>query len=428
MTLAITRTSRTFGGRIEVSGAKNLVLPLALSSLLIPGRTTLQRVPVGILDLEAVINIVECFGVVCTREGEILHFENNGVTFNDIPRQLFASTRYASLLLGIQLSLFSQSRIFPTGGCNLGLRPLDIHVAGLRQFDYQVNVNSEGTLDARGGGDSSGTYALPFPSVGATLNLLFASVLGSHIREIRNAAEEPEVTEVVAYLRLCGADISRPAPGVYRIRGVSALTGGVWKLIPDRIEVGTYAVLACILGGNLQIAPVIFEHVSALLQLLDQLGVRYVCEDRTSTLTIWGSEFDRRRRIDSIVHVNAAPYPGLPSDLQPIIASLAVGTARYWRIEDHVFPARSAHVNELRKLGANIRVTRGGVEIRPLSTPLAAAANLKCHDLRSGIASVFGALQACGTSFVTGEEQIERGYSRFFEQLQHLGLEVCVSK
>jgi UDP-N-acetylglucosamine 1-carboxyvinyltransferase len=406
------------GGCVPIAGAKNAALPLAMATLLVDGRTTLRNAPDTATDVAAVAAILRHFGLrVALGEGVVV-IDNRGPRPVELPRTAWASTRYSALLIGIALRLFGRVAVGHPGGCRLGCeRPLDIHLDGLASFGAEIATSArQTTLRLRS--EREGTYRLRYPSVGATEALILFAVLAPGTRTLENCAREPEVTELCAFLCHCGARIADDAHGSLTIEGVDRLAApGAWTLLPDRVEAATFAVLAAVIERDLSLAPVVPDHLETLLYLLEDAGVPSRFEPNRACLHVRGSHAASGI---APMAVHAAPYPGLATDVQPLLAALCLKARGTSTVTDQVFPNRFAYAHEFRKLGASMTPSgracaiEGGRRLR--------AARLRCHDIRTGAACVLAALLAHGRSCLEDAEQIDRGYADLLGKLQRIGL------
>lgn len=410
------------GAAITVSGAKNAILPLTFASMLIPGCCFFTNVPGSIKDLVCVCQILETYGMSCSRGSDYLHLENPGLHEAVIDPSLASGTRYSVLLLGILLRLFGRARIPLPGGCRFeSRRELDIHLKGFEAFG--VEVRAEGKhLDVSIRHEQNGVYRMRYPSVGATLNLILFSITGRSPKVLMNCSSSPEVQDFISFLNACGANIDGNGTPHLTVIPASDLHSCNWRIIPDRIEFGTFATLAALLNVDLTVGPVIPEHNEAFLTLLSRTGVNYEIQPCKNRVLIRGAQTTALHPIN----ITTGPYPFFPSDLQPITAVLCLKAAGISTIRETVHPGRFAYVREVRKTGAQLQATSNVLHVRQ-SDRFMRGATLSCKDIRGGIACLLAALISDGASILEDSWQIERGYDRIYEKLGSLGISIkCI--
>lgn len=406
---------------IEISGAKNAALPAVLGTLLLRGRTELTNVPTDLSDLASAIRILEHFGLRTTidQEGHRLTIINDGVRYRSLPRELSHATRYASLLIGVLTGLFGRARVALPGGCRIGKeRPIDIHLDGLREFGVAVTEDDAG-VETLILGERECLFRQRYPSVGATLNLAMFLLSSRVPHTLDNCATEPEVASILTFFNNAGAEIS--GVGLSRIRVLPShqLTAREHEIIPDRIEVGTYALLAALIERNITLRFVTLEHIRSILDVLDQLGIPYEYRNKRRELEVLGREARQIRPL----RIRTGVYPGFPTDLQPILAALCLKARGESEIVDTVFPDRFGYVEELRRLGADMEVDGPKVRVRE-SIGRLQGATLRCPDLRGGMAALFAVLLGDGGSILEGASQLLRGYDRLKANLGACGIDL----
>jgi UDP-N-acetylglucosamine 1-carboxyvinyltransferase len=405
------------GGSLLTSGAKNSALPIAFASLLVHGTSTISNIPSTLLDLGSVLRTLRHFGIGISTSGNSISLSNTSIAQADIPESLFTETRYSFLLLSILLRLFGRAKVYAPGGCSFGgERPIDIYLDGLCAFGAKIR-QCDGVFFAELEREAPTEYALRYPSVGATEALVLFAVLAPGCRVLRNCACEPEVGDLIGFLTRAGASIDGVGTSTLTVHGVNELYGTNWSLIPDRIEIGTYALYSAALKFDIEISPVLFGHIDALLAALSAMGVPFECRRDTATLCVFGSSVEFLKPLD----IATSSFPGFPTDLQPLFAAASLSARGSSRVTDNVFPERFAYVRELKKLGAGI-VRAGNTAMVSYSVPHLAGTDLICRDIRCGAACVLAALCASGESRLHNSEQIERGYDRFLTKLSYLGI------
>jgi UDP-N-acetylglucosamine 1-carboxyvinyltransferase len=420
MSLFVLGRQAARSGIVHISGAKNSIMPIAMATLLVDGETVLRNVPESLADLGAARAILEHLGVRVEIADRVMRVSTSGRKSAPVSQKLAEGTRYSSLLFGVLLRAFGSAFVASPGGCRIGDgRPLDIHYAGMRAFGAELMHDSEG-VTASLPHEEGGTYRLRYPSVGATENLILFSVIGPHRRVIQNCAREPEVEDLIGFLNACGARISGGGGEEIVIEGVPSLHATDWTIAPDRIEAGTFALLAPLIEHDMIFGPVRPDHLGAVFDTLSRLGIDYDYDTPTQRLQVAGSGARKNLRpIDQ----EARPYPGFPTDLHPVLAALCLKATGASTIVDTVFPDRFAYIAEFRRLGAHVHRRQNAVGI-DYSYHRLRGAKLRCHDIRAGVASLMAALIAEGPSTIDGELQIARGYDGLPAKLERLGLRV----
>jgi UDP-N-acetylglucosamine 1-carboxyvinyltransferase len=407
------RGGRPLNGIVRVSGAKNSALKLVAAALLAEGTATIRNVP-DIADIEVMGQVLDHLGVGVSRDGDAFRLDIPGEIGLETPEHLVRQLRASIIVLGPLLARGGRARLAMPGGCNLGNRGIDMHLSGLASMGAEITYGADfvqAVADRLTGTD----IELPFPSVGATENLLMAAVTADGVTRILNAAREPEITDLVAYLRAMGADIRGEGSPELVVAGVGELQAADHEVVPDRIEAGTYAVAAAVTEGEVTIEAMVPEHLRLTLGKMRAAGVEV--EEREDAITVTGDGTGLRG-----VDVVTLPYPGFPTDMQPqflVMLSQAAGTSM---VTENVFDARFSVVDELRRLGAEIvleghhAVVRGARQLR--------GATVRATDLRAGAALVIAGLIAEGETIVNEPRHVDRGYSGFVEKLQSLGADV----
>lgn len=400
-------------GEICVQGAKNSTLPLLAASVLCKGQTVLHNCP-DLTDVETAVRILEHLGCRCTREGTDL-IVDNAMTCCEVPHDLMRGMRSSIVFLGAIVARCGEARLCFPGGCELGPRPIDLHISALKKLGVEIE-ESGGCLNCRAPDGIKGTYvSLAFPSVGATENLMLAAVCSKGTTIIANAAREPEISDLAAYLNRCGGRIYGAGESCVIIDGVQELYGCEHRVMPDRIVSVTYMAAAAVTGGNITLKDVDNTHILPMLAPFEEAG----CEVRQlgGALNIMAP-----RRLGAVKHIRTMPYPGFPTDAQPMIMSMAaVGRGTSIFVEN-IFENRFKHAEELERLGAKIKV-EGKVAIVEGVERLEGAP-VQAMDLRGGAALVVAGLAAHGRTEVSGTEFIRRGYEDIAGNLADLGARI----
>ena len=402
------------GGELPIHGAKNAALPI-LAAALLTRRSVLHNCP-DLSDVRAAAHILEHLGCTVEREGDTVIVESDDGVYCDIPDGLMREMRSSVVFLGAILTRCGRARVSFPGGCELGPRPIDIHLASLERMG--VNIKEDhGDLDCTIDGKMVGTELnLPFPSVGATENILLAAVLAEGTTVIHNAAREPEIQDLAGFLTAIGAKIHLKNDGTIVVEGVETLLPEVeYRVIPDRIATATYLCAAAATGGELLVTKTEPEYLAAVLPMFEEMG----CQVKTGPDLIY---LKGPRRLRPVRMVRTMPYPGVPTDAHaPFMAgsTLAQGTSVF---VENIFESRYKHAAELMRMGARIKV-EGRVAVVE-GVPALHSAQVRCTDLRGGAALCIAALAAAGVSRVSDIAHIERGYERLEEHLSSLGAKI----
>ena len=408
---------RPLSGTVRVSGSKNAALPIMAASILTRGTTVLSEVP-RLADVETMREILVALGVDAEwTGGNTMRLTPGDTAGADAPPDLVRRMRASVCVLGPLLATRGAAALPLPGGCVLGLRPIDLHLRGLKALGAEFRVEDT-RVRGRAGRLHGATIDMGGPhgsTVLGTDNVMMAAALAEGRTVIHNAACEPEVQDLARFLNACGARIGGIGSPLLVVDGVPALHGAEHTLIPDRIEAGTFlAATAAMAGGQVRLVGAPPAHMTALLQIVQRMGVRVDWEDDALVVS-------RPGRLEP-AHLVAEPYPGVPTDMQPQLASLlclAIGTSS---ITDCVYPYRFTHMDELRRMGARLAPTLWGLAIQ--GVPALRAAQVRAADLRAGAALAVAALAAEGTTALYGVEQIDRGYEDIEAKLQSLGADV----
>ena len=400
-------------GELTVQGAKNSTLPLLAAALLCKGQTVLHNCP-DLSDVDTALRILEHAGCRCKREGHDL-IVDSAVTQCEIPEELMRSMRSSIVFLGAMISRCGSARLCAPGGCELGPRPIDLHLSSLRRLGVDIEETG-GWLNCSAPHGVEGAYvSLAFPSVGATENLILAAVCGKGTTIIANAAREPEISDLCEYLNRCGARVYGAGESCVIIDGVKELFGCEHRVMPDRIAAVTYMAAAAVTGGNVTLRDVDNTHILPMLGPFEESG----CEVRQlgGCLNIMAP-----RRLNPVRHIRTMPYPGFPTDAQPAIMSMAaVGRGTSMFVEN-IFENRYRHAEGLGRMGAKIKVD-GKVAVVEGVERLTGAA-VESADLRGGAALVVAGLSAQGRTQVSGTQFIRRGYEDLAKHWADLGARV----
>lgn len=402
---------RPLEGAVPIHGAKNSALPILAATLVRGGSYTIDNCP-EISDVDTALDILRLLGCAVRREGSRVYVDTAAAEYRQIPENLMKKMRAAILFLGAMLARFGEAHVFAPGGCVLGERPIDLHIFGLRLMGADCDCGE--ALHCRANALHSCTVALPYPSVGATENLILAALACDGEVTLCNAAKEPEIGDLIGFLRACGAQIEGADTSVLRIRGASALHGAEYAVMPDRMEAATFLAAAAATRGRLVLQGANPAHLRAVIGLLERGG----CEiaQRPEEIIV------RCNRLSAVSPIITAPYDGFPTDAQaPVMAAMATaeGVSVF---EETVFSDRLRHVDALRAMGAQIAATERHAVVTGVKRLHGAA--VEATDLRGGAAMVIAALCAEGKSVITKTEHMERGYASFVQTLRSCGAQI----
>ncbi len=401
--------NKPLAGTIRVSGAKNAVLPILAASLLTGGTTRLLDVP-KLADVGVICSVLEHLGAgIQSKPGELL-ITVPSLTQTEAPYEYVRKMRASFLVLGPLLARAGRARISLPGGCAIGTRPIDLHLKGFAALGADIRYGS-GYIEAAARNLTGARIYLDFPSVGATENIMMAAVLARGQTTIENAAEEPEIVDLANYLNSMGAKIKGAGTNVIRIDGVYDLDGATHAVIPDRIEAGTYLVAAAITKGDVLVENVIADHLKPVVAKLEEAGVELAEQDNGIRVHCRG----RARGID----IKTMPYPGFPTDMQAQLMALTAVSDGTSIITETVFENRFMHVNELKRMGAKIKIEGRTAIVQGVKR--LTGAQVKATDLRAGAALVLAGLAAEGETEISNLCHIDRGYENLIEKLQAIG-------
>lgn len=410
----LTRGGNPLRGEICVQGAKNSTLPLLAAAVACRGETVLHNCP-ELTDVHVSARILRRLGCRCTRRDKTLIVDPDGMTRCDIPHELMREMRSSIVFLGAILARTGEASLSFPGGCEIGPRPIDLHLSAFRKLGVEIREEHGCLLCTAPHGITGGFVSLAFPSVGATENLLLAAATGNGTTVVANAAREPEIVDLARYLNQCGARIYGAGESCVIIEGVRTLHGCEYTVMPDRIVAATYMAAAAVTGGTVLLKKVNGSHLLPVLSAFEETGCVILQSD--DELLIRAPE-----RLQPVRHVRTMPYPGFPTDAQaPVMVMAALGDGTSIFVEN-IFESRYKHAGELNRLGAKIKV-EGKVAVIE-GVPELSGAPVSAQDLRGGAALVAAGLAAQGETQIMNPQYIDRGYERFEENLRSLGAEV----
>lgn len=394
------RGARPLSGECGVQGAKNSALPILASAILVNGECVIKNCP-ELSDVTATVNILRHLGCGVKREAHTVIIDGTTVSGSEIPYGLMREMRSSVIFLGAILARQGEVRLSTPGGCEIGLRPIDLHIGAMKKLGAQVDDGS-GIITCRAPDGLKGTdITLSFPSVGATENIIIAACTAKGRTVIYNAAREPEISDLADFLNACGARIHGAGEGTVYIDGVSRLSGAEHSVIPDRIAAGTFLCAAGITGGDIRLNGIVPAHLGPVINVFEEAGCRVSCGADNIRLSA-------PPRLSAVKMIRTMPYPGFPTDIQAPVAamlSLARGTGV---IIETIFESRYKYIGELLRFGAKIHVDGRMAVIEGVER--FTGASVIAPDLRGGAALVLAGLAADGESEIYDIRHIERGY------------------
>ena len=403
-------------GEVKISGSKNASLPIIAASILNAGKTKLYNIP-DIHDTQVTLKILKYLGCKIKKNNDKIEINSKYISKKEIPEHLMREMRSTVILAGALIGRFKKAKFSYPGGCDIGARPIDLHLKAFKKLG--INIDEEyGFISCSCDKIIGANIDLDFPSVGATENIILASVLAEGKTVITNAAREPEIVDLVQMLRRMGAKINGEGTNVIEINGVNKLLDVNYRVMPDRIEAGTFLCAGAITGGNVKILNVIPEQLTPIISKLEEAG----CKIKIQKNDV---ELEAPQKLKA-VEIKTMPYPGFPTDMQSIfgaVLSVAKGTSI---ITENIFENRFKYLAELKRMGAknkqenNVAIITG---VKKLS-----GTKVKSTDLRGGVAMVLAGLEARGISTVTNIEYILRGYENIDKKLRKLGANIEIKE
>ncbi len=410
----LVRKANGLYGEVSVQSAKNALLPIISACALIEAPVTIKNVSM-MSDVEVMLDVLYALGAKYRYDGDNLTVDCRSLYKNELPEELTRKIRSSVFLLGPLIARFRKVTLVKSGGCNIGKRPIDIHISGLKKLG--VDAMETEVLYLRADKLTGAEITLRFPSVGATENLIMAAVTAIGTTVIKNAAREPEVKCLCDFLRVAGAKIKGGGSGEITVEGVKTLTKTPFSFTPvsDRIEAGTFILAALLTGGEILLKNCVKDFNASLIEKVRNNA----CKLRVFNDRIYIKSKGRGKALGEIT---AAPYPGFATDLQTIAIAYAATLDGVTVVKDEVFKKRFAETGELSKLGADIKVCDNTATVRGVES--LSGATVKALDLRGGAALVLAGLKAQGETVIENAELIDRGYYKLDEKLRKLGADV----
>ncbi len=400
-------------GEVTIQGAKNSVLPVLAATILTGGEVELRRCP-HLRDVEASIRILQALGCRAAWQGDNLAVDTSRMSGCAIPDALMREMRSSAIFLGAILARCGQAELSYPGGCELGPRPIDLHISGLRALGAEID-DTGGTLHCKAQKLTGREIVLGFPSVGATENLMLAACGAEGVTVLSNAAREPEIEDLQNFLNTCGGEVTGGGTSTVVIRGGRPLHGGTYTVIPDRIAAATYLCAAVSAGGDIFLRGAREAHLSTVTAALREAGCAITADSSGIACRCGG-------RLNAPRPIRTAPYPGFPTDAQAIVMAALLRCRGAAVFEENLFSSRYRHVDELARMGADIR-TSGRVAV-VLGVERLHGAAVRSTDLRGGAALCVAALTAEGETVVSDIAHIDRGYQSLEQDLTALGAEI----
>ncbi|MBQ2614437.1 MAG: UDP-N-acetylglucosamine 1-carboxyvinyltransferase [Clostridia bacterium] len=401
-------------GTVEISGAKNSAVAILVAAMMVNGKCHIENVP-HVSDIDVLIDIINNMGGSATFTADgVVEMDCSGLNSCEATYETVEKIRASSYLMGALLGRFGQARVALPGGCDFGIRPIDQHLKGFKALGAEWNIE-HGMVELSADKLTGNNIYLDVISVGATINIMLASVFAEGLTVIDSAAKEPHIVDVANFLNCMGADIKGAGTDVIKIRGVKELHGGSFSVIPDQIEAGTFMIAAAATGGDVLVSSIIPEHMEFLSAKLEEMGVGIEKYDEAIRV------FVENEKLKS-TNVKTQPHPGFATDLQPqmlTLLSVASGTSV---VTENVWDNRFKYVGELNRMGANVSVDGKVATVE--GCPYLTGAPVSATDLRAGAALVIAGLMAHGVTEVYNLKYIDRGYENFEQKLRKLGAQI----
>jgi UDP-N-acetylglucosamine 1-carboxyvinyltransferase len=404
---------KPLSGSVRIHGAKNAALPVLAACMMASGVHRIGNVP-DLLDIHVMLDILRALGCKAELKDDVVSLETSTAHSSHVPEELMTQMRSSIFLMGPLLSRFGHVQVYQPGGCAIGERKIDLHLKGLQALGATIE-ESGNTITCRADRLAGADITLDFPSVGATENIMMAAALAEGVTTISNAAREPEIQDLQNFLNAMGARMIGAGTDTITIEGVDRLAPRAYRVIPDRIVTGTLMVAAAATRGNVTLENVCPAHLTSVIHVLKRAGVQIAIDDDI----MFVSCSSRPKAVERII---TSPHPSFPTDLQAqmmVLLSLADGISV---MKETVFEGRFKHVDELTRMGADIRVDLSSAFIRGVSRLY--GATVEATDLRAGAALVIAGLAANGTTVVEQVHHIDRGYDRIENMFGRLGAKI----
>lgn len=399
-------------GQVSIQGSKNAALPILAASLLFNDEIYLHNVP-DLLDIRSMLEILEYLGVQYIFKNGTAYLNCKNIINKRIPVEFSKKLRASSLIMGPLLARFGSAEVGMPGGCNIGPRPLNYHFSGFEDLGAKVLVE-DGLITINAGEKLEGEHTLEFPSVGATENLITASVFSGRKVILKNIAKEPEIIDLINFLTKAGAKIAFTDVTTLEIEGITSLGSNEYRVRPDRIEAGTFLIAGFATKGNVRLVGVEPDDLGFVLHKLEEMGAHISVERDTIAIAYKGEI--------KATNIKTTIFPGFPTDLQSPITVLMTQATRNSTVVENIFDNRYQHIPELIKMNAKIEMQDKTATLCPSNL---VGAKVDSFDLRGAAAMIIAGLCASGTTRVSGLKHLFRGYESFVEKLEFLGADIC---
>lgn len=401
-------------GEVTISGSKNASLPIIAASILNGSITKLYNVP-NIHDTQITLKILKLLGCKIKKNGGKIEINSKYINKKEIPEDMMRQMRSTVIMAGAIIGRFKEATFSYPGGCEIGARPIDLHLNAFKKLGINIEENA-GFIRCKCDKIIGANIELDFPSVGATENIILATVMAEGITTIHNAAMEPEIEDLAKCLNKMGAKIEGAGTNFVKITGVNKLKEVSYKIMPDRIETGTFLCAAAITGGRIQLREVIPAHITPIVHKLEEAGCDIQVQDKKISI-------EAPKKLKAI-DIKTMPYPGFPTDMQSVLGAVLTTAKGTSVIIENIFENRYKYMNELQRMGAKIQIEGKMAVIKGVRR--LSGTTVSSTDLRGGAALVLAGLGAKGTTKVENIEYIQRGYENFEEKLSKLGASIFI--
>ena len=401
-------------GEVFSSGSKNASLPILAASILNKGKTYLKNVP-NIHDTKIMYQIMELLGVKIYQEEEYIVVDSTNIYSYEIPDNLMRQMRSSVILAGAIIGRCKKAKFSYPGGCDIGVRPIDLHLSAFKKMGINI-LEEDGAITCDADKIIGNTITLDFPSVGATENIILAATLSEGTTYIKNAAMEPEIVDLQNFINKIGGNVVGAGTKEIKISGVNNLKTTRYEIMPDRIEIGTLLCATAITKGNVTVKNVMIEHLIPLIYKLEEIGCEIELKDKKILLKA-------KDRLNAC-NIKTMPYPGFPTDMQPIIASVLGISKGTSIIIENIFENRFKYLAELKRMGAKVTIEGKTAIIKGIRKYN--ATSVEATDLRGGAALLIAGLNASGTTEISNIKYILRGYENIDEKLNTLGANINI--
>ncbi len=416
MSKFVIKGGKRIEGEVSISGSKNSALPIIAACVLNGGKTNLYNVP-NIRDTRGMFEILEDLGCTVKKKGKKICIDSSNINKFEIDSNLMNKMRSSVIIVGAILARFGEASFSYPGGCEIGARPIDLHIKGFKNLGINID-ESTGYIIGKCDRIKTSNIQLDFPSVGATENLILASVFSEGETVIRNAAMEPEIEDLQNFLNKMGAIVSGGGTSIVKIKGVKKLKEISYTIMPDRIETGTFLAYTAMTGGNIEVYNCNSEHISPVLAKLEESGCKIYNEKSKISLIA-------PKRLKGI-ELKTLPYPGFPTDMQSVFLSMLTVAKGTSTVTENIFENRFKCVPELSKMGAKISVLGSSCVIKGARKLI--GTTVKATDLRGGAALIGAGIKAKGETIVENIDLVERGYDNIELKLRNLNVDIVKIK